>query len=974
MKNKLINKLFSSILAVSVVIAGMPLPAGTATLAENTNTQPEKSDSILVKEKNYESGVLAEKWVDKNENEFVPDLVPEYGDCFGFIPEKYDLRDYNRVPDKIRDQGSTGSCWAHAGLCSVESSMITKGLCGTDIDLSEAHLAYFTYCRYSEDPEDVFYHLGDNMGINKGYNAAGNPKTVLYSLICGIGPALETEENYITFKPEFDEDQRYNSVAAVKNFQEYSSYDTTAIKSAIMEYGAVTLGLGLPISKHSAAIYNPAINHEGHEVAVIGWDDNYQKENFSSVPENQPPEDGAWLCRNSWGDNANDNGYFWLSYNNADMYNISSFEMEEKDYEQIYQYDLEYSMAFLPSQTTQGTVIGNVFTADSNEAINAVSFITLAADTPYTIIIRSDVEKGKPVSGNVLLVQDGFSQYTGYHKTDLDKQIFIEKGTTFSVSIMLSKGRDLGPAALNRNIGFDNSFFGHFNLNDPDLNSSNTIWRDDADNMAACVKAFSNNGIPVNSDIFPDADFRKYLSSNADTDSDGILSDEECAAVTQIDLKSYSVYSLKGIEYFTELTSLKISGQHIVSLDLSGNTKLTKENVSSYMCLRDYEEEFECSELDQLGIDTAKITNLTNAYIENGKLSPMIEEPGIISYRYDCGSDISVFIQINMKKGVTHNKYYSYALRGAASEEWHWVKCHDCGYLSQSDHAFEDHTSEDGVFKTKRCTLCGWITPLASHFDVDHDAESCQVCKHINGDGSAHSYGDWKPYSNNDIKPCHYQECFICGLKEYAGHEFGEYTDNGDGTHSRTCKVCGYVENAEHDMDQPVEKDRNFHTVKCTKCSCSEEVQHNWVPVQTAFPREGKHFKKCADCMAGLYLEPHSVEYVETENGKHRHICTFCKETLWDEHYYCYIDDVLHCSDEPMVTDDPDEHLTHAAPVFIAGDVNNDGRINVSDVVLFNRYFLGTTTLASWNNADLNEDDSINIYDIVMLKNQLLQT
>ena len=34
-----------------------------------------------------------------------------------------------------------------------------------------------------------------------------------------------------------------------------------------------------------------------HSVTLIGWDDNYSKENFTT----QPPEDGAWLCKNQLG-------------------------------------------------------------------------------------------------------------------------------------------------------------------------------------------------------------------------------------------------------------------------------------------------------------------------------------------------------------------------------------------------------------------------------------------------------------------------------------------------------------------------------------------------------------------------------------------------------------------------------------------------------------------------------------------------
>lgn len=34
-----------------------------------------------------------------------------------------------------------------------------------------------------------------------------------------------------------------------------------------------------------------------HAVSIIGWDDNYSKDNFSTKPTNN----GAWIIRNSYG-------------------------------------------------------------------------------------------------------------------------------------------------------------------------------------------------------------------------------------------------------------------------------------------------------------------------------------------------------------------------------------------------------------------------------------------------------------------------------------------------------------------------------------------------------------------------------------------------------------------------------------------------------------------------------------------------
>ncbi|MBR0035464.1 MAG: hypothetical protein IJP54_07285, partial [Synergistaceae bacterium] len=74
---------------------------------------------------------------------------------------------------------------------------------------------------------------------------------------------------------------------------------------------------------------------------------------------------------------------------------------------------------------------------------------------------------------------------------------------------------------------------------------------------------------------FPDEIFREYVSTDLDLDHDGVLSDEEIAAVTGIDVTGLGIKSLKGIEYFTALKELICSGNQLTELDVSSNTLLT---------------------------------------------------------------------------------------------------------------------------------------------------------------------------------------------------------------------------------------------------------------------------------------------------------------------------------------------------------------------------------------------------------------
>ena len=84
-------------------------------------------------------------------------------------------------------------------------------------------------------------------------------------------------------------------------------------------------------------------------------------------------------------------------------------------------------------------------------------------------------------------------------------------------------------------------------------------------------------GIAINSTNFTNETFRSYVSTKFDTTSpkDGYLSPAEINAAKSMDPINKGIGNLKGIEYFTELTSINLCGNSLQTLDLSKNTKLT---------------------------------------------------------------------------------------------------------------------------------------------------------------------------------------------------------------------------------------------------------------------------------------------------------------------------------------------------------------------------------------------------------------
>ena len=81
--------------------------------------------------------------------------------------------------------------------------------------------------------------------------------------------------------------------------------------------------------------------------------------------------------------------------------------------------------------------------------------------------------------------------------------------------------------------------------------------------------------IAINETNFPDENFRNWVLSQF-YGKDGVLTDAEIACVKNMNLypPEYNIQNMQGLEFFTALRSIDISGGNLTSLDVSKNTKL----------------------------------------------------------------------------------------------------------------------------------------------------------------------------------------------------------------------------------------------------------------------------------------------------------------------------------------------------------------------------------------------------------------
>lgn len=115
-------------------------------------------------------------------------------------------------------------------------------------------------------------------------------------------------------------------------------------------------------------------------------------------------------------------------------------------------------------------------------------------------------------------------------------------------------------------------------------------------------------GVALDETNFPDENFRSYIMRNYDSDYDGELSAEEIADVTEIVVFGQGIKSLKGLEFFSEITWLDCDNNQLTDLDLSHTTKLT---------------ELHCSRNQLSSIDVSPLTSLTTLCCADNQLTTL---------------------------------------------------------------------------------------------------------------------------------------------------------------------------------------------------------------------------------------------------------------------------------------------------------------------------------------------------------------
>lgn len=413
-----------------------------------------------------------------------------------------------------KQQSPWGTCWAFGALSAVESNYIkTTGSAAENVDFSERYHAWFGYTPdHGEGIESV-------KNADKRLDYGGNRNISATVLSSWSGPAEESAAPYEandgnTKSQDADwslpdsliRDSEAMSDARVQNIdflpstatftdqQSHAGYDysdaaTTAIKQSIVDNGVVEVSYCAAVSMPGGEIDYRYINMEtkahytdeyttpNHAVSIVGWDDNYSAKNFKEG--HQPTANGAWIVKNSWGsfeDKSDEDweiqkdqypmdrqGYFYLSYYDQSVCDFTSYQVDT-DTDGLFAYDNNYQYDYLglkspdsrkPSEAGCSGMTANVFTAASDELLQAVSVMTAEPDCTADIqIYKVAAGTTDHTSGELVAEQESVSvPYAGYHTIELKEPVSLKAGESFAVVETIKNSDGNGYAPIERGSG-----------------------------------------------------------------------------------------------------------------------------------------------------------------------------------------------------------------------------------------------------------------------------------------------------------------------------------------------------------------------------------------------------------------------------------------------------------------------------------------------------------------------------------------
>lgn len=340
------------------------------------------------------------------------------------LPSSYSSADLGYTTP-VRSQ-VYNTCWAYSSTADLESLSLINQM--RSRHLSPMHMNYWGTKH------------NDNTGWQREYTAAGYPYIsmgYLTSFGCLTDDKFSENKTLDDYYAENDSLYPYQIVTSLIFLD---GTDRTTVKTAVKQYGGA-IGNFHYVGQYSSyddSAYNcdksglQTRDLVGHAIEIVGWDDNYSVNHFN--PDHRPNAPGAWLCKNSWGTDYGDNGYFWISYEDKYLFDSrfgpsysitgnspmnANMKMQQTEtYGYTYEFDYITQVQSAAYKMTYANVIDF---SDGYHNIDKVVFESTAKGADYSVYYIPLDGNGVPVTNTNqwFLLAEGKIEDEGYTCCDV---------------------------------------------------------------------------------------------------------------------------------------------------------------------------------------------------------------------------------------------------------------------------------------------------------------------------------------------------------------------------------------------------------------------------------------------------------------------------------------------------------------------------------------------------------------------------
>ena len=351
---------------------------------------------------------------------------------------KFSLADYIPLNTQIKNQGATSTCWTFSDASALQTYLALNDYLNDrpayNYDFSERHISLASIETSS-----------NNSGYNREPIDGATYWMAMNYFTRAAGPVLENECPFSTDNttiPNNSNTYNLNKAATVTDIKLFPSPESAGynaqtqinnMKTFIRTKGALSSAMYFPndfpnstFNTNTGASYvnSNSLYSVNHMISIIGWDDNYSKDNFNS--SNKPSSNGAWLIRNSHGNHPyTDNGFLHISYEDKLIYD-SVFGIDKadlaKDYSKVVGYNekgMNHTLGILSNSYTLYNVYERNKNSSINELIDSISLYLMEDATVSIAIAEGDFNTNKNLSFTTQTIKNSTSVAPGFRTFNL---------------------------------------------------------------------------------------------------------------------------------------------------------------------------------------------------------------------------------------------------------------------------------------------------------------------------------------------------------------------------------------------------------------------------------------------------------------------------------------------------------------------------------------------------------------------------